>query len=306
METINTSPPEPVKAENVSTAYAVALINSGERLRRLRESRFVKAGDIEQTSCWISDVNASSAYYISAGLLAELEGGSAPTIHQIHSLAVCLSVPCEQLLQIFGIDLKFELQSAELRRHYEGDAPISALDVQDNDNHSGETRLLAPNPEHWGEMGRAFATRLRPERFRYALIGASDDTMADMVAPGSLVEVDERQTDIESANWRSLRERPLYLVRYGNCFRCCWCQLHDGELTLVSHPLSQRKTMRFSTPEAARVLGKVVKVWMPLQMNSTQPQPDDRSSFIDSYLGQDFSSALAPAPAHVRPTRSVA
>lgn len=290
----------------MSTAYAIALINSGEQLRRLREARFLQPEELERTSRWVSELAGCSAYYISRDALAEIESGASPSIHQVHSLALCLGVSYKQVLQVFGIDLKDDLQPAKLRKHFEGaDNSSPAPDVHGRDNDTSKTHLLGPDPEHWGEMGLARASCLRPERFRYVLVGSNDDFMADVIAPGSLVEVDELETQVQSGRWHSLRERPLYVVRHQGSMTCGWCQLQDDELTLVPHPLSRRGSMHFKTPESAQVLGRIVRVWTPPQPeHSKEPQSAHRYSLIGVDVGYDSSSILTPLFASV--TRSVA
>ena len=81
-------------------------MDSGSWIKQLLEERFVKASDVEHLSRSIADAKANSDYYVSHATLADIAAGSIPSIYKIFSLAVCLKLPYEQLLQVFGIDPK--------------------------------------------------------------------------------------------------------------------------------------------------------------------------------------------------------
>src|SRR3982074_1200743 len=81
-------------------------MDSGTWIKQLLEERFVKASDVEHLSRSIADAKANSDYYVSHATLADIVEGSVPSIYKIFSLAVCLKLPYEQLLLVFGIDPK--------------------------------------------------------------------------------------------------------------------------------------------------------------------------------------------------------
>lgn len=86
-----------------------------------------------------------------------------------------------------------------------------------------------------------------------------------MIPPGSLVVVDRQQNTVQQFAWRTLNERPVYLVRHVEGYSCCWCQEDGDALLLLPHPLSRRGVRRFSFPEEATILGRVVNVWAPFE-----------------------------------------
>jgi len=131
-----------------------------------------------------------------------------------------------------------------------------------------ETHLLDPNPRRWGNIPAALQKRLQPARFHYALVGLKDNIMADILPPGSLVEIDKTQLEVQHFAWKWVYERPLYLVRHPRGYSCCWCQLDGSELTLIPHPLSQCNAMHLVTPQEAVVLGKAVNMWVPRQLHN--------------------------------------
>jgi hypothetical protein len=93
--------------------------------------------------------------------------------------------------------------------------------------------------------------------------------MGDAIPSGSLVEVDTDQNQIQQFSWRSLRERPIYLIWHEKGYSCSWCQQDKQELLLVPHPASHRPILRFKIPRQASVIGRAVHVWCSLQ--STGP-----------------------------------
>ncbi len=105
--------------------------------------------------------------------------------------------------------------------------------------------------------------RLDAGRYRYAVVGPKDDTMGELIPAGSIVEVDVTQNAVQVFDWRSMRERPVYLVWHANGHSCCWCQLEGKELTLLPYPLSRQPVRRFRAPREASVIGRVTNAWLP-------------------------------------------
>jgi hypothetical protein len=125
-----------------------------------------------------------------------------------------------------------------------------------------ETILMPTSPEKWPALPQNLF-KFDTQRYRYALVGSGDDTMGDLIPPGTLVEVDTQQSVPEKIGWRVLRDRPIYLVWHANGYTCCWCQQEHGELVLVPHPLSEQPVRRFKAPRDATVVGRVVAAWIP-------------------------------------------
>jgi hypothetical protein len=111
----------------------------------------------------------------------------------------------------------------------------------------------------------ALQQRLDPSRYRYAVVGLKDDTMGELIPPGSLVEVDVTQDVVEVSDWRSMRERPVYLIWHADGHSCCWCQIEGRELTCLPHPVSRQPVRRFKVPREASVIGRVTKAWLPFE-----------------------------------------
>ncbi len=248
-------------------------MDSGKWIRELRDERLIKSSDIERISRSISDSKGNADFYVSHSTLADIETGSVPSIHKLFSLAVCLKVSLEQLLLVFGIDSNEVRQyagqiEADVPRPQTAEVGGPGFRFQlnfDSNLASHETSLLRLNPQELATLPTALRKRLDPRRYRYAVVGLKDDTMGDLIPPGSLVEVDVMQNAVQVFDWKTLRERPVYLVWHTDGHSCCWCQLEGKELTLLPNPLSHQPVRRFKVPREASVIGRVVNAWLPFQ-----------------------------------------
>jgi transcriptional regulator with XRE-family HTH domain len=250
-------------------------MDSGKWIRELREERFVKSSDIERISRSIADEKNNADFYVSHSTLADVETGSVPSIHKLFSLAACLKVSLDELLLVFGID-------ANEVRQFEGpgESTLRARAIDDREPNfrfqlnfdssfsSKETSLLRLNPQELATLPPALRKRLDPRRYRYAVVGLNDDTMGELIPPGSLVEIDVMQNAVQVFDWKSMRERPVYLVWHANGHSCCWCQLEGKELTLLPYPLSRQPVRRFKVPREASVIGRVINAWLPFDQLS--------------------------------------
>jgi hypothetical protein len=246
-------------------------MNSGKRIRELREERFVRSIDIERVSRSIADVKGDADFYVSHSTLADVEAGAVPSIHKLVSLAVCLKLALEELLLVFGIDgeeVKQCIGQGEpgVRKPWPIQDQEPGFRFQltfDVGSNSQETRLLALNPQELAGLPPAQFNHLDPKRYRYAAIGLKDDSMGDLIPPGSLVQVDVKQNAVQVSDWKNMRERPVYLIWHTEGHSCCWCDLQGKELTLLPYPLSRQSVRRFKVPREASVIGRVINAWLP-------------------------------------------
>jgi hypothetical protein len=254
---------------NIPREQSYSVSDSGQLIRKLREERYLKPSDIEKLSRSIADLKGNSDFYISHATLADVESGSVPSIYKIFSLAASFRIPYGEMLLSFGVDP----EEVDAFRQTESPTtttlePTGLLEPGaqfrlhfDTRMNLRETRVLPGQPETWGSLPAALLKRLEPRRFTYAVIGIEDDTMGDIILPGSLVEVDKEQNAIQMFTWRALRERPVYLVWHDEGYTCSWCQQDGNELMLIPHPASARPIMKLKTPREATVIGRVVHAW---------------------------------------------
>ena len=247
-------------------------MDSGSWIRKLREERFLRAREIERLSRMIVEATGNPDYYISHASLADIEAGTVPSIYKIFSLSCFLGIPYDDLLHIFGVNPQDTvLFSAPLDAAKTALVPARVKEDSDlpprvsfsHQSRTEETSLFPIRPEDWPALPLGLF-KFDSQRYRYAFIGLKDDTMGELIPPGSLVEVDTCQNVLQTPGWRVIRERPIYLVWNANGYTCCWCQQERGELVLVPHPSSEQPVRRFKTPRDATVVGRVTAAWVCL------------------------------------------
>ena len=253
-------------------------MGSGKWIRSLREERLIKPSDVERITRNIAENKGNTDFYVSHSTLADIEAGSIPSIHKLFSLAICLRVPLNELFIPFGIDPG---EASSSQAGFDSDALVPAPPASEPafrfqlnfDVHysKDETNLLRFSPQELEKLPSFFQGRLDPLRYRYAVIGSRDDVMSDLLPPRSLVEIDTSQTTVQVFPWRTLRDRPLYLVWHTDGHSCCWCQVDGRELTMLPHPLSRQLVRRFKIPSQASIVGRVINAWIPFGSDQLQP-----------------------------------
>jgi len=244
----------------------------GKWISALREERSIKPSDIERITRSIADARANSDFYVSHSTLADIESGAIPGIHKLFSLALAFKVQLNELLQPFGID-QGEIIASDIKRSSDAVPSVPALreppfrfQLNFNTNVSAdETTLLKIQPHDVATLPPAFQARFDPTRYRYVVIGSKDDSMADLLPPRSLVEIDTTQRIVQVFAWQTLRDRPIYLIWHADGHTCCWCQLDGKELFLIPHPLSRQRVRRFKVPTEATLVGRVTNAWLPFE-----------------------------------------
>ena len=242
-------------------------INSEVLIRKLRPESGLSLTEIERVSRSIAEQKGNPDYYISPAVWTDIERGSTPSIYKLFSLAVCLEVPYERVMQAFGVDpleanASLEPERIELVRINLRELGFSFELRLDRHFNVKQTNLLYAESEAWHHLPGPLQERLNPSRYQYALIGSEDDSMGDLIPAGSLVEIDRRQTAIEGFAWKTLHERPVYVIHHAQGHSCGWCQQDGQELTLLPHPLSRMQVRRFILPQEAEIIGRVVSVWL--------------------------------------------
>jgi hypothetical protein len=87
--------------------------------------------------------------------------------------------------------------------------------------------------------------------------------MYPSIRPGSLVEIDVRESRLRSIQWRSEYERPVYFIELRDGYVCSWCELQGNQLLIVPHHLSPATIRRLTYLKEAEVVGRVTKCFTP-------------------------------------------
>jgi hypothetical protein len=125
--------------------------------------------------------------------------------------------------------------------------------------------------EEWGIVPLAALSQFANPNYTYGYVGTEDFTMYPILPPGSFVQVDESKNKIVEGIWRSEYERPIYFVETRKGYKCCWCSLKNGQITLQPHPLSPEPAQILPHPQEAEVIGQVVGVAMRLHVQHIPP-----------------------------------
>jgi transcriptional regulator with XRE-family HTH domain len=255
-----------------------ARVNLGAYIRMLREERRIRPIDIERKSRLVAESKGNQEFFISHSALASMENGSIPGIHKIFSLAVCLDVPIDSILHIFGMNAP---EVDKFRSAHDGEnraagpillKPRRATMPPDEGCSSNSTRLLHHDPNILPSQIAVCFKRPDPRHYRYAIIGSDDNSMREIIPAGSLIEIDPRQRTINTSDWDALQARPIYLLWHENGYSCGWCQMDDNKLILLPHPAaSQHKVRLFRIPSEASVIGRVTCVWPPVICSALGP-----------------------------------
>jgi hypothetical protein len=260
-------------------------MDSGNWIKKLREERFLKPTGLERLSREIADATGNPDFYVAHPSLADIEAGGVPSIHKLFSLSCFLRIPYDDLLRLFGVNLHDVAQFVPPPDPSEAalipmgpweSRPFPFRLILSTQFAHNETTLMGPNPKDWPGFPVG-ALNLDARRFRYALIGLKDETMGELLPPGSLVEVDTEQNVPQMYGWSALHSRPVYLTWHGNGHTVSWCQQERGELVLVPHPTSKQRIRIYKNPREATVIGRVVAAWV---------------SFVETKPGAAAESAL--------------
>ena len=116
----------------------------------------------------------------------------------------------------------------------------------------------------WGEVPIALIQHLDLRRQQYGYVGLADQTLSPLLRPGSFVQIDPRVRRVQPMRWRTEFDRPIYFVELREGFACSWCELQEGDLLILPHPLSPQKVRRYAFGKDAEIVGQVTAVAMTL------------------------------------------
>jgi transcriptional regulator with XRE-family HTH domain len=247
----------------------------GDQLRKLRIRLGITTRDVENLSAKIAEDEKNPEFQISNAWLTQLENSdSVPSIFKLYSLAAIYHIKFTDLMLYFGVDL-------QKATHHQLLAPLpnthlTSLEVYDEDKTVSfpvrfdrafdldNTNLLARMVEVWGEVPVALLQHLDLRNNLYGYIGLNDYTLHPLLRPGSFVQIDQRVKKVQAQRWRTEFDRPIYFVELRDGYACSWCELQEGRLLLLPHPLSQCSVRSMEYGKDAEIIGQVTAVAMRL------------------------------------------
>ncbi len=248
-------------------------MHPGKRLRLLRDELGLTVRDVEASSGLLAAKHGNSAYSIPPSRLSDIENkGVVPSIYRVYSLAVIYRRQVREILAWYGInldDIAADLAVATLPRTHliesiEATGTVKIPVLQDSAFNPAQTQNLGRIIQRWGAVPFAFLSQFSSVSFTYAYIGTEDRTMSPLLPPGSFIQIDESKDKVVESTWRSEGDRPIYFLETRSGYRCGWCRLQDGQLTLQPHSLSPEPVRIYRHPQEAEVVGEVVGIAMQI------------------------------------------
>src|ERR1700756_698826 len=246
-----------------------------EVLKDLRQRLGITTRDVAETSQKIAETQGNPEFQISNAWLTQIENSSSvPSIFKLYSLSAIYRLKFTDLLCLYGLDLEklnlHQITSPLPHTHlttlevYDADRTVSFPVRFDRSFDVDNTSLLARMVELWGEVPIALIQHLDIRHSQYGYIGLQDFTLYPLLRPGSFVQIDSRVRKVQPLRWRTEFDRPIYFVELRDGYACSWCELQDGHLLLLPHPLSPRAVRRVAHGTEAEIVGQVTSVAMSL------------------------------------------
>jgi transcriptional regulator with XRE-family HTH domain len=241
-------------------------VQGGQKLKEIRNRRNIKIREVEEASRRIAETKGDKRFGFSDTWLTQIEnGGSEPGICKLFSLSAIYRVKITDIMRLYGVD-------ADETETYETIANPRLTRLLPAEPRSGARAICPPA----GAVPRQCKTCLAPQtvetsgkargappdrpdtrRISYGYIGLDDFTMYPLIRPGSLVQIDYRQTKPQTTAWRNEYERPIFFIELRDGYACGWCELQGNHLLIIPHHSSPESTRRFAHPREAEIIGRV-------------------------------------------------
>jgi len=263
----------------VATAHTKLLpsisLSAGRYLKEARLRSGLCLRDVQDASAILAAEENNQELHISAARLVQIENEpSVPSAFKILSLSAIYGLDFLEILRRYGV-------IPDRVHHYRSRLQQERTHLISTATHNLETSVTLPvrlDPSFrwettqllnrvvalWGEVPAALLAGFNPRKHIYGYVGLKDYTMFPLLRPGALVMVDGNRRRIIQKDWENEHERPIYFIEMRNAYRCAWCQLEEGRLTLIPHPMSPVPAESFSYPSGAEIVGQVVGLAMRL------------------------------------------
>lgn len=249
-------------------------LRAGIRLKQLREECGLTLREVEKRSKRLAKQKQNADFIVSRGWLNNVENGTFTlSFFKLYALGVVYDVHPSGMLSLFGCNLsdfgRDRVMFAPRKTHLAADAaqPDDTVVVplrSREDLGLDRTNLLSRLAEIWGEIPVRLIQHLDLRNSVYGIVGMSDRTMYPIIRPGSIVQIDQDQKRLLPSKWENEHDRPIFFVELRGQYLCSWCELRDGYLSAVPHPLSKCEVRRFAYPREAEIVGRVIGVTMRL------------------------------------------
>jgi transcriptional regulator with XRE-family HTH domain len=249
-------------------------MHPGEELKEIRTRLRITTREVAERSKKIAEQEKNAAFLISNSWLTQIETHSSalPSIHKLFTLACIYHIGYTRLLMMYGVELqKIAVYQDQMPIQKTHPIRVDALEEQaavelpvrfDSGLNLNRTNLLSRMIEAWGQVPLEILRRLDLRHRSYGFIGFDDYCMYPLLRPGSFVQIDPDVRSPQTGTFRTEFDRPIYFIDLRNEYACSWCELYEGKLLLVPHPLSPCKHRLFAFPNEAEIIGQVTGVAM--------------------------------------------
>lgn len=264
--------------------------SAGARLRALRLRLGLTTRDVANLSHRIASEEGRSEFELSHARLVQIEvGQSAPSIYKLFTLSAVYGTRVSDLLAYY-VDLassgRYHLQLESLNTHVIDSiiatngcdngvrpAPPPMASAQTAASHAtcSQTTLLSDLLDLWNCLPPTVLEQSGC-RTQYGIIGMSDYTMYPLLRPGSLVQLEKPRGPLSARLCANEYERPLYFIEHRSGYVCSWCEIENGRIVSIPHPLSPCRTRTFGYPKDAQILGLVTAVAIRLPQAPPKPR----------------------------------
>lgn len=248
----------------------------GVRLKALRLALGITTRGVEEYSRRIARLANNKAFLVPHSSLSELEKPTSdpPSIYKLFSLCVIYRVSFRELLDIYGLPVedisRFQTEIQLSQTHlissdaHDLNARVSFPVKIDPDINLSETHLLSRIVQAWRQIPLAFLQRFGMKKSVFGYIGMQDFTLYPYIRPGSIVQIDDRETKIQPGGWDTNFDRPIYFLQLRDGFACGWCQLDGSHLSIIPFSAARWPVRRLHFPNDVDIVGRVVGVAMTL------------------------------------------
>jgi transcriptional regulator with XRE-family HTH domain len=246
----------------------------GKRLRKIRISVGLSTREVERRSRRIVESRHNTDFLVSHSWLLSIEEGTnrhTPSIYKFYTLSALYNRSSTELASYFGVPFSdvgrdramFEWPAThpiDPTRDADPDPPPLPESADQFDSDS--TILLTKLAQIWGDIPAELIRKLDTRQSLYAYIGKKDFTLYPLILPGSFVQIDPTQTKIRKGPARRELDRPIYFIELRGGYACGWCEIKDGQLSVIPHLNSPQSIRRFTFPGEADIIGRVTGVAM--------------------------------------------
>ena len=252
---------------------------TGYKLRSVREKLGFTLKDVETASLDLAQRYNNAKYWIPQSRLSNIENqGMIPNMYRLHALAIIYSLSLTELLGWYGVKSDEPATAPPApRTHPVSDVGTATCNLPlklDPLFDASSTSYIRRMIQEWGPVPMAALHSLQASEFTYGYVGREDYSLYPLLLPGSFVQIDPRQTEIETGPWASDLERPIYFLETHDSYICGWCSvLSSRELQVQPHPLSGLAARNYKRPAEIEVVGRVVGVATKLRSSIRDNEP---------------------------------